>query len=93
MQINDLMRRDTELELQQYARKVQTTVRTVANAWKALRAQLQLQKQVGQNAERVRQSEQTRFENGESSVFLLNTREAALVSARLKLAELQAKYA
>ena len=56
MQINDLMRRDTELELQQYARKVQTTVRTVANAWKALRAQLQLQKQVGQNAERVRQS-------------------------------------
>ena len=31
------MRRDTELELQQCARKVQTTVRTVANAWKALR--------------------------------------------------------
>ena len=41
----------------------------------------------------MRQSEQTRFENGESSVFLLNTREAVLVSTRLKLAELQAKYA
>ena len=45
------------------------------------------------NAERLRLGEQIRFESGESSVFLLNAREAALVSARLKLAELQAKYA
>lgn len=42
---------------------------------------------------RLRQGEQVRFENGESSVFLLNAREASLVTARLKLAELQAKYA
>ena len=93
LQINALKRRDTELELQQDAREVQTTVRTVANDWEALRAQLRIQEQVGQNAERLRQGEQTRFESGESSVFLLNAREAALVSARLKLAELQAKYA
>ena len=45
------------------------------------------------NAERLLQGEQIRFESGESSVFLLNAREAALVGARLKLAELQAKYA
>ena len=93
LQINALKRRDTELELQQDAREIQTTVRTVANDWEALRAQLRLQEQVGQNAERLRQGEQTRFEGGESSVFLLNAREAALVSARLKLAEFQAKYA
>jgi len=93
LQLNALKRRDTELELQQDAREVQTTVRTVANDWEALRAQLRLQEQVGQNAERLRQGEQTRFESGESSVFLLNARETALVSARLKLAELQAKYA
>ncbi len=93
LHINTLKRRDTELELQQDAREVQTTVRTVANDWQALREQLRLQEQVGRNAERLRQGEQTRFESGESSVFLLNAREAALVSARLKLAELQAKYA
>ena len=65
----------------------------MANDGEALRAQLRLQEQVGQNAERLRQGEQTRFESGENSVFLLNAREVALVSARLKLAELQAKYA
>ncbi len=93
LQLNTLKLRDTELELQQDAREVQTTVRAVANDWEALRAQLRLQEQVSLNAERLRQGEQTRFESGEGSVFLLNAREAALVSARLKLAELQAKYA
>ena len=48
---------------------------------------------LGVGAERLRNGEQIRFENGESSVFLLNSREASLVSARVKLAELQAKYA
>ena len=42
---------------------------------------------------RPSQGEQVRFDNGESSVFLLNAREAGLVTARVKLAELQAKYA
>ena len=93
LQINRLKQRETELALQQDTREVQTTVRTVASDWEGLREQLGLQEQVGQNAERLRQGEQIRFENGESSVFLLNSREASLVSARVKLAELQAKYA
>jgi outer membrane protein TolC len=37
--------------------------------------------------------EQQRFTNGESSVFLINTRENTLVSAGVKLAELEMKYA
>ncbi|WP_159437415.1 TolC family protein [Hymenobacter daecheongensis] len=93
LQLNRLKLRETELDLQQDTREIQTGVRTVANDWAALREQLTLQEQVVRNAERLRQGEQIRFENGESSIFLLNSREASLVSARVKLAELQAKYA
>jgi outer membrane protein TolC len=93
LQLNQLKRREAELDLQQDTREVQTTVRTVANDWEALREQLRVQEQVVQNAQTLRNGEQIRFENGESSVFLLNSREASLVSARIKLAELQAKYA
>ncbi len=93
LQLNRLKQQETELELQQDAREIQAGVRTVANDWEAMREQLRLQEQVVLNAERLRNGEQIRFENGESSVFLLNSREATLVSARVKLAELQAKYA
>jgi outer membrane protein TolC len=93
LQLNRLKLRETELDLQQDTREIQTGVRAVANEWEALREQLRLQEQVVQNAERLRNGEQIRFENGESSVFLLNSREATLISARVKLAELQAKYA
>ncbi|MBD2767634.1 TolC family protein [Hymenobacter sp. BT664] len=93
LQLNRLKQRETELALQQNTREVQTTVRTVAGEWEALREQLGLQEQVVRNAERLRQGEQVRFESGESSVFLLNSRESTLVSARVKLAELQSKFA
>jgi outer membrane protein TolC len=93
LQLNRLKLRETELDLQQDSREIQTGVRAAANDWEALREQLRLQEQVVQNAGRLRNGEQIRFENGESSVFLINTREASLVSARVKLAELQAKYA
>ncbi|TGE08616.1 TolC family protein [Hymenobacter fodinae] len=93
LQLNRLKIREAELDLQQDSREVQTTLRTVANDWEALRTQLALQQQVVRNAEILRNGEQIRFENGESSVFLINSREASLVSARVKLAELQAKYA
>ncbi|SHK76926.1 TolC family protein [Hymenobacter psychrotolerans] len=93
LQLNRLKLRETELDLQQDTREIQTGVRTVANEWEALREQLRLQEQVVGNAERLRAGEQVRFENGESSVFLLNARESSLVTARVKLAELQAKYA
>nr|WP_246398821.1 TolC family protein [Hymenobacter luteus] len=93
LQLNRLKTREAELDLQQDSREVQTTVRSVANDWEALREQLSLQERVVRNAELLRNGEQIRFENGESSVFLINSREASLVSARVKLAELQSKYA
>ncbi|SET99076.1 TolC family protein [Hymenobacter actinosclerus] len=93
LQLNRLKQQDAELGLQQAAREIETGVLTVANSRAALREQLALQQQVVANAERLLGGEQTRFENGESSVFLLNAREAKLLEARQKLAALQTKYA
>lgn len=48
------------------------------------------QKQVSQ-AKNLRDSEQTRFEIGESSLFLVNSRELSYLSYKTKLAEIEAK--
>ncbi|MBT9392862.1 TolC family protein [Hymenobacter sp. NST-14] len=93
LQINRVKQQTTVLDLQQDARDIEAGVLTAANNWEALREQLILQEQVVENALRLRNGEQTRFENGESSVFLVNSRESKLLEARQKLAELQAKYA
>ena len=45
------------------------------------------------NAITLRDAEQTRFENGESSLFLVNTRERSLIDAQIKQAEIKSKYA
>ncbi|SFP76243.1 Outer membrane protein TolC [Hymenobacter arizonensis] len=92
LQVNALKIREAELGLEQDARFVQTAVQMNANEWQALVQQLRMQAQAVENYQRLRDGEQIRFENGESTVFLLNSREASLVNSRLKLAELQAKY-
>ncbi|WP_400191315.1 TolC family protein [Hymenobacter sp. B81] len=93
LQITRLKLQEATLGLTQTSREIGTALRTTANDQQGLQQQLLVQQQVVANAERLRAGEQIRFENGESSVFLLNSREATLLSARLKLAELQAKYA
>ncbi|MCC3159370.1 TolC family protein [Hymenobacter sp. 15J16-1T3B] len=93
LQLNRLKIQEATLGLDQASREVATAVRTTANDQQALAQQLQAQEQVVLNSQRLRDGEQIRFENGESSVFLLNSRESYLLTARLKLAELQAKYA
>jgi outer membrane protein TolC len=43
------------------------------------------------NAETMRQAEETRFQIGESSLFILNTRERYVLEAQLKLVQLREK--
>ena len=44
------------------------------------------------NYERLLQAEDRKFSYGESSLFLINSRERALIDARLKANEVQNKY-
>ena len=92
-QLNQLKLRDVSFQLDNDQRLVGNALQTAANDWQALLEQLRLQQQATANYQRLRDGELIRFESGESTVFLINSREASLLSARQKLAELQAKYA
>ncbi len=92
-QLSKLKLTDNALALQQTAREVETTLQTTYNELTLLETQVKTQEQLAQQAETLRNGEQVRFENGESSLFLINTREMNLVNYRLKLWELKIKYA
>ncbi len=76
----------------QTGRDVQNGVNTAYNEIKALNRQLALQQQAVQNQLRLLQAEQQRFDLGESSLFLVNTRETKLIDMQIKLEELKSKY-
>ncbi|WP_158546185.1 TolC family protein [Adhaeribacter pallidiroseus] len=84
---------DNALDLQQTTRNLETSLQTTYNELTLLESQIKTQEQLAQQAEILRNGEQIRFENGESSLFLINTREMNLVNYRLKLWELKIKYA
>ncbi|MBJ6109914.1 TolC family protein [Hymenobacter sp. BT523] len=92
-QLVQLKLRDAGYQLSNEQRQVTNALQTAANDWQALLEQLRLQQQATVNYQRLRDGELIRFESGESTVFFINSREASLLAARQKLAELQAKYA
>ncbi|MGB3617765.1 MAG: TolC family protein [Catalinimonas sp.] len=70
-------------------------VNAVRNAWNQLRTFEDLvvqQADMVNNYRLLRNAEQEKFRNGESSLFLINARETKLIEAEVKLADLQAKY-
>jgi outer membrane protein TolC len=54
---------------------------------------MRIQQELVRNADLLLTAEETRFESGESSLFLVNQRERSLIEAKAKLVELTAKYA
>ncbi len=92
-QLTQLKLRDTGFQLDNDQRQVANSLQATANDWQALLEQLQIQQRAAISYQRLRDGEQNRFDNGESTVFLINSREASLLASRQKLAELQAKYA
>jgi len=53
---------------------------------------LEQQRQIVQNYERLLEGERVKFRNGESSVFLVNSRENKKIAAEMKLVNLEAEY-
>jgi outer membrane protein TolC len=82
-----------ELQLQQGKRVVNNTLLATYNELKTNEKLVSIQNELVQNAILLRNAEEYRFENGESSLFLINQRERTLIDAQVKLAELEAKYA
>ncbi len=79
------------LELARVRREVGIAVRTAANDVAALDGLLEAQRAAVAQARALRDGEQRRFEAGESTLFLVNTRERAVLDEEAKLAALEAK--
>ena len=67
-------------------------IRNYFNELETTQQQIDLYSRITDNYGRLFEAEQIKFELGESSVFLLNTREQKLLEARLKLIKLQALF-
>lgn len=80
------------LERQQVSRDIANDIQTSWNELKTLERQIQVQQQTVQNQQRLVEAEQQKFEMGESSLFLINTRETKLIDLQIKWEEMKSKY-
>lgn len=82
---------ETELEQSNQLLQIENKVRSYYNEVLAIQKQIDIYTEVYKNNQKLFYGEQFRFKNGESSLFILNTRENKLLEASLKLLELKMK--
>ena len=90
-QLSKIKVAQTTLELMQTNRDVANTITTSFNEIKFLENALSLQNTMISNYQKLLVGEQAKFENGESSIFMLNSRESKLIDGEIKLAEIKSK--
>jgi len=83
---------ETELALQQKTLELRNKVQAYFNEQETARKQILLFEDAVINYRRMLQGEKTKFFNGESSLFLVNSRENKLIDAQLKYISLKSKY-
>ena len=81
-----------ELQKSQAMVEIENKVRNYFNRWQALSSQVQLYEDALQNYQRLLSAEEVKFSIGESSLFLLNSRENKLLETRQKIIELKTKF-
>jgi len=92
LQYTRIQIKENVLEQQQSQRTIVTQVNTVYNTLKAYERQLALQNQTIANQRILLRAELTKFELGESTIFLINARESKLIELRIKQESLRASY-
>jgi outer membrane protein TolC len=83
---------ETKLEIDQKKLSITVKVKNYFNEFVTLRSQVALQSNNYNNYNKLVKAEETRFFNGESSLFLINVRENKALEALEKLIALKAKY-
>ncbi len=81
-----------DLDQKQVQREVVNEVNTAFNDVKTLEAQIRTQTAAARNQELLLAAEIEKFRIGESSLFLVNSRESKLNEFRVKVASLRSKY-
>jgi outer membrane protein TolC len=91
LQLAELKIMDAELGLTQKRQEIRNKIIAYQNELANLRQQIILASDMRDNYARLLAGENDKFRLGESSVFLVNSRENKLIDAQLKLAKLQAE--
>jgi outer membrane protein TolC len=92
VQLTNIKIENTRLWRDQKALELKNKLQQWVNETDNLQAQIQLYKATVNNYQQLLQLENTRFELGESSFFLINSRENKYIEAQLKLAKLVSEY-
>lgn len=83
---------ETNLEVSNKRWQIENKVRFYYNEMTLLEKQMRITQQALNNYQILLRNEVLRFENGESSLFLVNTRENKVMESMEKLVELRIKY-
>jgi outer membrane protein TolC len=84
--------RDTKLSQNQKLISVQVKVKSYYNEFETLKSQVALQSSNYNNYQQLVKAEEAKFFNGESSLFVINSRENKALEALEKLIEIKTKY-
>ena len=87
-----IKQQSTGLELNLSRREILNDVYAAYNEVKNYEKQLKIQSEATQNQEIMVRGEQRKFDVGESTLFLINTRESKLIEMRTKVESLKSKY-
>ncbi|MBS1771233.1 MAG: TolC family protein [Bacteroidetes bacterium] len=83
---------ETELEKSHFMLQLETKVKMYYNEVLSLKTQIEIFSSAFDNYRKLYAGEKFRFDQGESSLFLLNSRESKLLEAAQKLIELKTKW-
>jgi len=83
---------ETVLTQRQKTLNIELKIRNYYNEYLMLKDQIQLQRGMLTNFEELLMAEEALFRNGESSLFLINSRENKVLENQRKLIELKTKY-
>lgn len=83
---------ENRLEQQRKRLAIELKIKSYYNELVNLRNQITLQRNNYQNYQQLVRAEEIRFANGESSLFLINSRENKVLEAQGKLIDLQTKF-
>ncbi len=83
---------ETDMELLNTRLQIENKTRAYYNELLALQRQLNIMSSTNNNFMKLYNGERLKFENGESSLFLLNTRQSKVLETAQKLVELRTKW-
>ncbi len=83
---------ENQLKQDVQARKITNRIREAYNTTSNLGTMIDQQQEMIINYDRLLRGERMKFDNGESSIFLINSRENSKLAAEMKLVELTAEF-